>query len=358
MMSTQEIRLLYCLVVAVSFIIADLSKSFRFGQKHILVYLIILFLAILIGGRPVIHMSDLDMYENSFNSICRNGWDEIADNFSEFGHDPLFSLIFFITSPFESFHLTLTLISFLSLWLAYKACKVYTSGERRGSSLQLFLCLIINFTFLNQQDNVMRIGIAFPLILIYFYYFYRRNYKKATIYGILAVGVHFSMAAAIIISILARFIQCRLGWYYLFYICILCASVAGVSLQSAAGMAGFGKAEFYSKLSESAGYQTGFRPDFALFNTIFLLFFIWITKKSKSQFMTYYIRLCVAFSCWFFLWFTVPFNDRVGAFSWNLIPIISYFGCIDKFTRKKIISGDFLFFALMIMNIVIFIKPF
>lgn len=353
MNETQTIRLAYCLLITISFLIAGIGRCFHERKKHHLIYIVIIGIALLIGSRPVIASSDLASYEVLFNRICRNGWSYIYTKFNEYGQDPFFSILMFITAPFRSFKFTITIISLISLLFTYQACKIYTRGEHKGSSLLLFFCTIINFTFLNQQDNVMRIGVAFPLLLIYIYYYFRKEYKKAIIFGILAVGIHFSMAAAIIVSIVAKYTKCSLRWYYLLFFLVMVASAAGASLQHIAGMFGFGKAEFYSKLTESGGYRTGFRVDFALFNTAFLLFFAWLNKNRLSEFMLYYIRMFVLFSCWFFLWFKVPYNDRVGAFSWNLIPIISYFGCIEKFPRNKNIWGVSLFIVLLLMNLVI-----
>lgn len=355
MSEAQALRLTYCAIVTIAFILAGIGRNFRERQKHYLVYVVILILAILIGFRPIDAFTDLPMYENWFNQICRKGWLVVNNKFNEFGQDPVFSILFFITSPLKSFNFTLTLISFLTLYLTYKVSQLYTSRENNGSPLLLFFCLIINFTYLNQQDNVMRIGLAFPLLLFYLYYFYSREYKKAIIFGVLATGIHFSMAVAICISVMAKYINCSLKWYYVLFFLILLASAAGASIQQFVGYFGFSKAEIYSQLKSSGNYKVGFRPDFALFNTLFLLFFIWTNKKKPSEFLTYYIRLYVLFSCWFFLWFKVPYNDRVGAFSWNLIPIISYFECIGKFHRKKVVWGSYLFGALLMMTLIIFI---
>lgn len=358
MTETVSLRLIYCAIITFAFLIARIGRFYQNKQKHAFAYLVMLSLSLLIGSRPVLPLTDLAMYHGWFNQICKGGWSVIANKFDEFGKDPLFSLLLFATAPLKSFQFTLTLISFLSLFLTYKVCKLYTKGEKKGSPLLLFFCAIINFTFLNQQDNVMRIGIAFPLFLLYIYYYFRHEYKEALVFGILAVGVHFSMAVAVIVSIVAKYVNYSLKWYYVLFFAILAASAAGASVQQFAGKFGFGKAEFYSQLTEAGKYITGFRPDFALFNTIFLLFFIWLNKKRPTQFLTYYIRLYVLFSCWFFLWFKVPFNDRVGAFSWNLIPFISYFGCIDKFPKNKVTWGSWLFGILLLMNLVIFIHIF
>lgn len=358
MSETIIIRLQYCAIITIAFILAGIGGNYRNRQKHILVYFLILLLAILIGSRPVVPHSDSAMYNGWFNRICKDGWAIVNDKFNGFGNDPLFSLLFLLTAPFKSFRFTMTLVSFLSLFLTYRVCRLYTLTEEKGSSLLLFFCTIINFTFLNQQDNVIRIGIAFPLLLFYLYYLFRKEYSKALIYGAIAVGIHFSMAAAIAISFIARYLRCQLKWYYILFFVILIASAAGVSIQGLVGYFTFYKAEIYSQLNESGGYKVGFRPDFAAFNVAFLLFFAYLNKRRSSDFMSFYIRLYILFSCWFFLWFKVPYNDRVGAYSWNLIPIISYFGCIDKFPKKKTIWGSYLFGALLLMNLVIFIHIF
>lgn len=203
MTENQEIHVTYCVIITIAFILSSFGKTFRDGHKNIFACLIIVFIALLIGTRPVVPNTDLAMYEHLFNSICKNGWDNITERFADFGKDPFFSILLFITSPFNSFKLTLTIISFISLSLTYYTCKIYTQFAGGSASL-LFFCTIINFTFLNQLDNVIRIGLAFPLLLIYLHYYFSSNYKKAIIWGILAIGMHFSMLAAIIVSIIAK----------------------------------------------------------------------------------------------------------------------------------------------------------
>src|SRR5690606_38193257 len=79
--------------------------------------------------------------------------------------------------------------------------------------------------------------------------------------------------------------------------------------------------------SISASYDTGFKPQFVFFNTIFFIlgyllikyFKVYITPFYKRVFFTYTLLSCILF-----LMFNIPYSDRIGLFSWALIPIIVY----------------------------------
>lgn len=356
MTTIQTLRLIYCLAVTVAFVVAWRKSLFSGRGQTIVAWSLIGVLAVLVGARPVLPDTDTALYLGFFSRAADGGASWLAGRFDRFGDDPLFSALVYLCTFTRSFRFTAVLVSLLTFAAAWFGARLYTSGERVGSALMLFLLTIVNFTFLNQQDNVIRCGLAFPLLLICYYSLFRNDRRRALLFGLLAVGVHFSMAAGVLAALVAGHVRCRLRWYYLLFAAILVASAAGVGVQSLLGRMDFWKAEYYSSLMATAAYRTGFRPDFAAFNTAFLIFFAWLCRKAPSAFMSFFIRLFVLLSCWFFMWFAIPFSDRVGAFSWNILPAMAYIGSLRAFPGRKNIIVPVLFAAFLLMTLVIFVN--
>ena len=356
MTTIQALRLVYCLVVTVAFLVAWRKNLFSGKRQAVVAWSLIGLLAIFVGARPLLPRTDTAMYHYIFSGACEGGVSWLGVRFARIGYDPLFGVLLYLCSLTRSFHFAITLVSFLTLAATWFGARLYTSGERVGSALMLFLLTIVNFTFLNQQDNVIRCGLAFPLLLIYYYSLFRDDRRRAILFGVLAVGVHFSMVAGVLAALVARFVRCRLRWYYLFFAAVLVASAAGIGIQWIVGHLDFWKAEYYSSLMATATYRTGFRPDFAAFNTAFLIFFAWLCHKAPSAFMAFCIRLFVLLSCWFFMWFAIPYSDRVGAFSWNILPAMAYIGSIRAFPGRRNIIVPALFAAFLLMTLVIFVN--
>jgi hypothetical protein len=70
-------------------------------------------------------------------------------------------------------------------------------------------------------------------------------------------------------------------------------------------------------------YEIGFKPQFAIFNSVFLFLGLYLLKnlkvKEKFRILLKYFMLS---SILFFMAFQIPFSDRWGLFSWIVIPII------------------------------------
>jgi len=83
------------------------------------------------------------------------------------------------------------------------------------------------------------------------------------------------------------------------------------------------------------GYQIGFRLDFVLFNTIFLMLFLVVRKSLNNNFYDYLLKYYCLSSFLFFMAFQINFSDRFGLFSWFAIaPLLA--PAFSKSFDKKI----------------------
>lgn len=100
-------------------------------------------------------------------------------------------------------------------------------------------------------------------------------------------------------------------------------------------------------------YQIGFRPQFAAFNTIFLLIFLYINHhiriKPYNRLLKYYILA----SSLFFMAFQLNFSDRWGLFSWFAVPllILPIYQYNSKLRIKPSFFTLFLIFVFIFFNL-------
>ncbi len=106
--------------------------------------------------------------------------------------------------------------------------------------------------------------------------------------------------------------------------------------------------------NDASQYNTGFRPGFAVFNLVFALFFYMYSNHLNITDQLF--RLYILLTCLFFACFQIPFSDRVGGYSWNLIPFLSYcsIATMLKSYRKMAMACTFIFLFLVKSAVEIF----
>lgn len=204
----------------------------------------------------------------------------------------------------------------------YHACVLF-SKKNNISPLWNYLILIAAFTVCGQQINVIRSGLALSIAAIAIYYIFEEKYKKVLLYGILAIGCHISVVIFLLIAIVVKILShIKVKAYYYFYIVGILCSALGFSLLTlithvAPEMA---IVERYATGGNS-DYNVGFRWNFVMFNSLFLTFFHYNYLDIKQNTIIWF-KLYILSSVVFFLWFAIPYSDRIGAFSWLIIPFL------------------------------------
>jgi hypothetical protein len=218
------------------------------------------------------------------------------------------------------------------------------------------LFLVASFTSWNEEVNTIRNGMAVAFFLNYCYHFYKEEKKPMLIYGFLSIFSHFSTAIFIGISLLTKFApKIKLKWYVVAFFVTMVLSYIGVSvLNLGIQNIEMDQVHEYTNNIEDSSYQTGFRVTFALYNTFFLLLFLYFRKVSQTRAIIResLLKLYIGSSCIFFLWFAIPFSDRVGAYSWQLIPLLLCLNIQSSSRRHNLLlTFAFLAFALINYNI-------
>ena len=224
---------------------------------------------------------------------------------------------------------------------------VFTKKTSKGSYLA-FVFFISSFYFINMGINVMRQGIAISLVILFFYFYLHKAKKISYILALLSILFHFSVLIVLVSFALAKFLSLR-------------STIAIYIIAIAISFLGVGIIEYFTKIPilrdlfayrvdsylnsiDSTSYNVGFRYDFVIFNTFFLLIGLIINAyisidNSKSSLL---LKLYILLSSIFFLSFYIPFSDRVGVMSWVVIPFV-LIPLFDKRNKIYVLLTMFIF---------------
>jgi len=221
-----------------------------------------------------------------------------------------------------------------------------------------FFMYISLFFFKNMGMNVVRQGISCAIFLLAISVHKKGKFLLSFILFVLS----FSFQASIIIPIAvwfgSKFISLKKAIVFL----IICSglSIAGFGLNKLTGflplLSSVFDDRFNTYLDGTGGkdYIIGFRANFFAFNWFFVIIGLWINKKIYTdELQNKILRVFIILSGIFFLYFTIPFSDRIGLLSWIFIPLIfaPFFNNLQIPAKYRI--GTFgLFFVLFFIFVI------
>lgn len=336
----------YC-IVYYSLITIFLIWKFVFGRKcgrkgDLTSALILsLLLAILFGSRPIDVGSDTLSYSYWFDNIKLQSFSDVA-NFT-FGKDPILKLLFWIFGSFAPLGFVFGVVSGIMTFLCYVFSRKVCELTKKSNGFVLFLFTLYSFTVFNFEINIIRAGLGAAFWALFSVYLFKNDIRKCVIFGFLAAFTHFSTIIFILAVLGIRYFRFSINKYvFLILICLVLAYVGFSLLRFVdANIFNIEKTSVYTDNIDKSAYKVGFRPEFALFNMGFLLIPIFL-KNYLGALEKYYVRLYVLCSVIFFMWFAIPYSDRIGAYSWFIIPTIIYLPLVNKYGNSgKIAFGCF-----------------
>lgn len=341
----------YCIVV-LSLAIGVLFKAFDTSRRSVLPYVIIIVLALLVGYRSQHIGTDTINYYQQFVSNEGKSLSYILKN-ANWGSDALFSILRIVLQPFRNYNYWFITISLIIFVVTYWAVRLY-SGDK--SNLMMFTYVIASSVFVNAQFNIIRQGIALSFVLLFWYFILQKKVKIwAALCALTAIGFHYSSIIPILIGLFVRFVNMGPKLYGFIYLSCIGLSFVEIGMHSVLPILGISHRaiDMYLISGLTKSYDIGFRLDFIVFNTFFLMVFKYL--DSSNDFTRKLIEIYVLCSSVFFLWTYIPYSDRIGTFSWILIPIIFYLSIRD--THKRINHKYTLgFIFLMLTNMVLLFK--
>lgn len=279
----------------------------------------------------------------------------------DFGPDFLMKFLIYGLNIFSSnSRVFLLTISFLYIYSIFFA--VFFFSKIFGTNLFLVLFFLLSFFFFyNLGVNVIRQGVSLGFFLLgVSLFFYSKKKKYLFLFFIFSIGFHATSIIPVFIFLLVLvFKNLKMYNYVIIYIFTIYAAFLDFGFLDILMNIDFllfdTKFNIYLN-SKNIDYQVGFRPQFVIFNTIFLFIFFNIICFLKESNHNYYLllKLYILLSSFFFMSFQIPYSDRFGVMSWILIPILISPLFSSKTKVKLAIPGilfSFLLFLLFINSL-------
>lgn len=249
-----------------------------------------------------------------------------------FNGEFLFDLIALGLRFFElNYTYFLFLIAFIFYFFIYKALKNYTDLYKSNLLIAFFSCISF-FFFLSSSINIIRQGVSLSILLFaYSLWIRKKNKIQVLLLIFLSLSFHLTSILPLIIFVASSLIKFKTKNHILviaYFISIVLSSMNyGFSDISPLFLEILGedKRSGYF-LDRDTNYDVGFKSQFVIFNTFFLVVFFYIRsrimevdlKVQYNNLISYYILSSILM----FLAFQLPFSDRWGLFSWYVIPFL------------------------------------
>ncbi|MEK5754857.1 EpsG family protein [Acinetobacter variabilis] len=313
-----------CLVV-VSALSAEIKKDILVQNKlgKFLVFLPLVSLIFLVGLRGYNVGTDTGNYYNEL-------W--LGEPELNFNSEFLFDLLAIILRSFDlSYTFFLFLISFLFYVFLYGALKKYTKQFEANLFFAFFVCISL-FFFLSMSINVIRQGVSLSILLFsYTLWAERKSNLWILFFVFLALAFHLTSIIPILIFIVSTFFSKYkyFNFLVLIYFFMILVSYLNYGFLNISPLfldfLGEDKRVSYFT-DDDYGYQVGFKSQFVIFNTFFLLLSLYVKNRLKNDFLekkyTQLVCYYILSSIMLFMAFQLPFSDRWGLFSWIVIPFL------------------------------------
>lgn len=223
-------------------------------------------------------------------------------------------------------------MTFLYLSTFFYALSSYAKRLQINNFLVIFSFISL-FFFQSLGINIIRQGVSLGFFVLAMTQYYNGLQKKLNYRVILpliaAVGFHFtSLIPIIIFTLVVIFKKSNLKYYYLIYLLCLILSIFNVSILDFKNFIPFlnfdeRRSSYLDAQNFENLYSMGFKLQFVVFNSVFLLIFIYIKRFIfVSEEYVAILKYFIATSALLFLVFQLPYSDRWGVMSWIVIPFL------------------------------------
>lgn len=341
--------LLYILLFAVASAFAfqvDFKKRFNtFDISRSILYVFSVIFILLFGLRGTKVGVDTPNYLLQFN---------IYDGYT-YGTD---FIMFYVYSFFHLLHLPFqAFLLFMSfLYITILVISVLKNNLIFSSNpLLMFFSFISLFYFQSLGINVIRQGVSLSFFLLFFvnHQIEKRNRLSWGIPCLFAVLFHFTTIIPVIIYFLILvFDKIKILFYYAFYLSSILLSFFHIGILVLEDYLFFlliDERRLNYLEDENSVYDVGFKPQFVLFNTVFLFAFVYIKRFiTNDVYYTTLLKYYTVMSALFFLTFEIPYSDRWGLMSWIMIPIMLAPVFSIKLPQRLAILSVFTLFTIFI----------
>lgn len=314
-------NLFYIIVFILTLVYAVYLENVKFNKANAsfdsaITVFILLICIIGIGFRDFSVGTDTENYIRDFFILSRAPNIDSAIEFIRGGGDPLFTVITYYSTRVgdERFYLLVLAILFVLPYF------IFISKNGTGNKkLLLLLAFLSVYSFKWMAVNTVRSGIAIGFGLLFVSSLYLKETKKYILYGFIAVSFHVSALIFIVSGVAVKYFRQNVIWVFIYFVSSL-VSFLGFGVQNIPFFKQLERAGSY--IEGEKDYQTGFLFTYWLYNTLIAIYCMLLGKKIKDEYYNFLFCLFLVLSSIYFLCFHIPFSDRIGVFSWALIPLL------------------------------------
>lgn len=328
-----------------------LNQKDRFIKNDRLLLKVFIFLIILFfGTREVDIGTDTSNYYNFYFIPITTQVSSYFEVFSRLKSDFLFEVLMSFSFWHQNYKVFLISVAIVMNLALYYFVRKFTNFGKDGSSLILFLTLASSFSFTSIETNIVRNGLSISFILLGLYSILQKENKKFIIYVIIAYLFHrTAIIPIVLILVVTYFDKIKIQYYLIFYILVILLALVGFGFHAIPFLAELGVDDLKTlSFDGETTYRIGFRYDFVLYNTFFLILFLKFTNWNVKD--SILIRYYILSSTVFFLNFYIPFSDRFGIYSWIIIPLLLFNTINEAFPKKRIFISSVVLIGFFIIN--------
>lgn len=351
--------MVYDYYLVVLFLLAFVGLTSFYNKKELSrVFFTVMLFSLFIGLRGADAGSDTINYVKAYNAINTSvfSYSELAQVFVEnniTAAEPGFLAVSYIVKFLEVGDTGyLVIICFLSLFLLYFGFKKITPFSLLA--LVLYCCSI---SLISLQGNVMRQGLAAPLIIIAIGFLVQNKRREFVFFGVIASLFHVS-ALVVFLSIFMVLLTVKVRYYIYVLFTLMVLLYSGViSKLGSSLLTGLFAAKFTSYFN--VGFSSLFTFKLlSFFVFLFLCLYLrYINKDSFYKFKIDYILAC--YFCLFYLQFVFSgdevASERFGLYRFTLEPIILSF--IPVFFKDKFNLLVLLVFIAFLYGVIVYNLP-
>lgn len=323
---------IYLLVVAI--LTVFYLPRYGFYTKHRInvnqtnnnAYLLLLFLILFIGLRPVsgryfVDMASFDYLLTTYASEpLEYSWEtdnKIFDNF----------ILWFGSSRYDHkfFYLTMATLYFGAMYLGLK--RLFPSSTKLA-----FLTYLAGFSTFSYAVNGMKAGVAASIFVLALSF--KDKIIICALLMLISLGFHHSMVLPIVACIVAYFFKNAKFYYCIWLFCLIMCVMHITYFQGVfADFSDEQGAMYLTATNETTDAYMGFRPDFILYSAMPVLLGYKYEIKNKVklsasyQFLMHFYLLTNA--VWMLCMYA-SFNNRIAYLSWFVYPIIILAPFLDR----------------------------
>ncbi|MEN3324124.1 EpsG family protein [Mariniflexile soesokkakense] len=318
----------------------DINEKKNISYINFTGYLILFFLTIYMGLRPISEKYFVDMktYSEIYNHYALGGEITIKA-------DIYFHLFMKICSSFLSVHGFFLMCEIIYIVPLYFVSKKYFSKYW----FYAFFMFIVSFSFWTYGVNGIRNGMATSLVLLAI----SLKDKKALmiLFFVLSCLFHQTMLLPIGAFVLTLFVN-NSKWYIRGWLLAIPLSIALGSfwenLFASLGFADDRLSGYLTGEKDEAFANAGFRYDFLFYSSFAVIigaYFIFI-KKYKDPIFIQLFNIYLITNAFWILIIRANFSNRFAYLSWFLMPLVIVYPFLKErfFKKQHVVIGKVLFF--------------